>query len=246
MPGLLEGKTALITGGASGLGRVLVEMFVDEGATVLATYHTSVREAERLSERYGPRVCFYQADAADQKCAQAAVGKALEAFGTLDIVVNNAYGAKGGDFLALSAEDVVDTMSNTFLSAFYHAQAASEVFVQKGSGTIISIGSINAERGREGSMPYCAAKAAIEGMTKTIAKELGPYGITCNVVAPGYIATDGQKNTSPLIRKMVLDECAIRKLTEPEEVGNLVLFLASDKARTITGQVYRVDCGQYI
>ena len=101
-------------------------------------------------------------------------------------------------------------------------------------------------RGREGSLAYSTAKAGIEGFTKTIAKELGKYNICCNVVAPGYINTDGQAGTSELIKKMVLDECAIRRLTEPVEVANLVLFLASNKANNITGQVYKIDCGQYI
>ena len=83
-------------------------------------------------------------------------------------------------------------------------------------------------------------------MSKTIAKELGVYNINCNVVAPGFINTDGQRNTSELVKKYVLDECAIRRLTEPEEVANLVLFLAGNRSDNITGQVYRIDCGQYI
>lgn len=83
-------------------------------------------------------------------------------------------------------------------------------------------------------------------MTKTMAKELGGLGIRANVVEPGYIDTDGQRNTSPLIKKLVLDECAIKHLTQPEEVAELVIFLASDAAKAITGQVYRIDCGQYI
>ena len=110
----------------------------------------------------------------------------------------------------------------------------------------MNIGSINELRGREGSIAYSTAKAAIIGFTKTSAKELGEYGINCNVVAPGFINTDGQARTSEIIKKVVLSECAIRRLTEPEEVANMVLFLASEKAKNITGQVYKVDCGQYI
>jgi 3-oxoacyl-[acyl-carrier protein] reductase len=101
-------------------------------------------------------------------------------------------------------------------------------------------------RGREGSIGYTTAKAGIEGFTKTMAKELGRYNINCNVVAPGFINTDGQKNTSELIKKMVLDECAIKKLTDPIEIAYMVIFLCSDLSNNITGQVYKVDCGQYI
>jgi 3-oxoacyl-[acyl-carrier protein] reductase len=118
--------------------------------------------------------------------------------------------------------------------------------VKQNSGKIINIGSINGMRGREGSLAYSTSKAGVEGFTKTIAKELGQYNINCNVVAPGYIDTDGQAKTSEIIKKVVLDECAIRRLTQPIEVANLVAFLASDKANNITGQVYKIDCGQYI
>ncbi|HRU41253.1 MAG TPA: SDR family oxidoreductase, partial [Candidatus Diapherotrites archaeon] len=127
-----------------------------------------------------------------------------------------------------------------------YSKYASEIMIANKAGKIINIGSINGLRGREGSVAYSTAKAGIIGFTKTIAKELGKYNICCNVVAPGFINTDGQSNTSELIKKMVLDECAIRKLTEPAEIANLVLFLSSEKANNITGQVYQIDCGQYI
>jgi 3-oxoacyl-[acyl-carrier protein] reductase len=113
-------------------------------------------------------------------------------------------------------------------------------------GKIINIGSINGIRGREGSVSYSTAKAGIIGFTKTIAKELGEYNINVNLVAPGFIDTDGQKNTSQLIRKLVLNECTIRKLSTPQEIAYVVEFLASEKADNITGQIIQVDNGQYI
>ena len=137
-------------------------------------------------------------------------------------------------------------MKNVLYPVFYYSKAVIGYFIRQRYGKIINIGSINGSRGREGSVAYSTAKAGVEGFTKTIAKELGAYNINCNVVAPGCINTDGQKDTSELIKKYVLDECAIRRLTEPEEVANLVLFLAGDKSDNITGQVYRIDCGQYI
>ena len=243
---LLHGKVVLLTGGASGLGRVLLGMLVREGAMVAFTYRRSKEQAEKLKDLYGSSVLAMYADASDYEKAKTVVKKTIETFGKLDVVINNAASAKHAAFLKLSLDDVDYSMRNSFYPAFNYANAAAPFFVEQGSGTIISIGSINGERGREGSMPYCAAKAAVEGLSKTIAKELGRYGVRCNVISPGYIDTEGQENTSPLIHKMVLDECAIKHLTTPEEVGNLVLFLSSDKAKTITGQVYRIDCGQYI
>lgn len=246
MEGLLAGKIALITGGASGLGRVLVRMFIEEGARVAFTYRNSDEGAHALEAEFGDKVKAYHADASDYELAQAVVSDVVSMFGGLDILVNNAASARGGSFLKISEEDMLFTLKNTFMPAFNYSRAVSEYFKKQCSGVILQIGSINGERGREGSAPYSAAKAAIEGMSKTIAKELGGFDIRCNVVAPGYIATDGQRDTSLLIQKLVLDECAIRRLTQPEEVGNLTVFLASDKAANITGQVYRIDCGQYM
>ena len=243
---MFSGKTVIVTGGAAGLGRVLVKMFTDRGANVAFTYLHSEEKAMSLQEELCGSALGIRADATDYDSASRVVEDVVGKFGSLDVLVNNAARARHKCFLDLSIEDVEFSLQHTFLSAFNYAQAAARFFKGQGYGSIVSIGSINGERGREGSMPYCAAKAAVEAMTKTMAKELGEFGVRCNVVSPGFIATEGQRGTSPLIKKLVLEECAIRRLTEPEEVGNLVLFLSSDKARNITGQVYRIDCGQYI
>lgn len=241
-----DGKSVLITGGASGLGRVLVEMFASAGARVFFTYRSSLERARELEELYEGKVIGVCADASDFETAQSVVQRACNECGKIDILINNAASAKHKAFLSLGIEDFRYSIENTLLPVFNYCRAAAPQMVEQGNGSIITIGSINGERGREGSAPYCAAKAGVVGLSKTIAKELGESGVRCNVVEPGYITTDGQANTSPLIQKLVLDECAIRRLTAPEEVGNLVMFLASDLARNITGQVYRIDCGQYI
>lgn len=241
-----NGEVVLVTGGASGLGRVLVDMFVAEGAQVALTYKTSREKALELVEEHDGRVRAYHADASDHRRAIEVVNDVVADFGQLNVLVNNAASAKHSAFTRVTEDDMVYTFENTFMPVFNYSQAASNVFIEQSGGSIVQIGSINGERGREGSAPYSACKAAIEGLSKTIAKELGRFDVRCNVVSPGYIATEGQASTSPLVQKMVLDECAIRRLAEPSEIGNMVLFLASDKARNITGQVYRVDCGQYI
>ena len=236
----------LITGGASGLGRKLVDEFVREGYHVCFTYRSSRQKAESLKEMYGDKVHAICADASDMGQASMAVEACVRAFGRIDVLVNNAASAKDGPLVRLEEKEFDYTLKNVLYPVYYHCKAAARYFIAQKHGKIINIGSINGTRGREGSIAYSTAKAGIEGLSKTIAKELGCYNVNCNVVAPGFINTDGQKHTSELIKKYVLDECAIRRLTEPEEVANLVLFLAGNKSDNITGQVYRIDCGQYI
>ena len=242
----VKDKIVLVTGGASGLGRILVDEFVKNGAKVCFTYRNSGEKARLLEEKYKEKVLAIKADASLEEEAKKTVDECMKVFGTIDVVVNNAASANDGSIEKINSGQFDYTMRNVLYPVFYYTKTVVPIFIEKKMGKIINIGSINGMRGREGSLAYSTAKAGIEGFTKTIAKELGKYNICCNIVAPGYINTDGQANTSELIKKMILDECAIRRLTEPVEVANLVLFLASGKADNITGQVYKIDCGQYI
>lgn len=239
-------SVVLITGGASGLGRVLVEEFVKHGANVCFTYRNSIEKAKLVADKYKDKVYAIKADASLYEEALKVVEQCVSKFGKIDILVNNAASAKDGSLEKIELDNFEYTIKNVLYPVFNYSKAVSPFFIRSNCGKIINIGSINGMRGREGSLSYSTAKAGVEGFTKTIAKELGRYNICCNVVAPGYINTDGQINTSELIKKLVLDECAIRKLTEPIEVANLVMFLASNKSDNITGQVYKIDCGQYI
>ncbi|MCI8564469.1 MAG: SDR family oxidoreductase [Lachnospiraceae bacterium] len=243
---MFTGKVVFITGGASGLGRVLAEQFLQNHAKVCFTYQHSAEKAKDIMGRYEGQAFAMPADASLYDEAVMAVEECIGRFGQVDVLVNNAAGAKDGSLLRLEQEGFDFTIRNVLYPVYNYCKAVCPYMVGQGSGKIINIGSINGVRGREGSLAYSTAKAGVEGFTRTIAKELGQYNINCNVVEPGFINTEGQKNTSELIKKLVLDECAIRRLTEPEEVANLVLFLASGKANNITGQVYRIDCGQFI
>ena len=242
----MTNKVVLVTGGASGLGRVVVEEFLNIGYNVVFTYLNSEDKAKKLMDKHGDNIFAIKSDASDYNGAKMVVQEAINHFGTIDVLVNNAASAKDGSIGSISYDDWDYTIKNVLYSCFNYSNEVSKHFIKKESGKIINIGSINGLRGREGSLAYSSAKAAIVGLTKTMAKELGTFGITVNVVAPGFINTDGQSNTSYLIKKMVLEECAIKKLTEPIEVANLILFLASNKADNITGQIYQIDCGQYI
>lgn len=241
-----EEPVAIVTGGASGLGRVLVEEFIKAGYHVCFSYRNSVEKAQQAIERFDGAVLAIQADASDYGLAQDLVKECVDHFGRVDVLVNNAASSKDAPLYKLTEEGFNYTVRNVLNPVFNYTKAVSPYFIEQRHGKIINIGSINGMRGREGNPSYSAAKAAVEGFSKTIAKELGPYNVNCNVVAPGFIDTDGQANTSELVKKFCLDECAIRRLTKPIEVANLVLFLAGDKSDNITGQVYKIDCGQYI
>ena len=239
-------KIVFITGGASGLGRVLVDAFVNRGYKVFFTYKNSKDNAEKIAKKYGDKVAFTKADASSFEEALDSINKCVDAFGTIDVLINNAASARDSSIENISKENFEYTLDNVLMPVFNYTKLVIDIMKNNGKGKIINIGSINGIRGREGSVAYSTAKAGIIGFTKTVAKELGQYNINCNVVAPGYINTDGQRNTSELIKKLVLSECAIRKLATPEEISNLIAFLASDEADCITGQVYQIDNGQYI
>ena len=241
-----QNKVVLVTGGASGLGRIIVDEFVKNDYKVMFTYLHSENKAIELCKKYGDDVFAIKADASKYEDTINVVEETVNRFGHIDVLINNAASARDGSIGKITYEEWDYTIKNVLYSCFNYSNEVSKRFIEQQSGKIINIGSINGLRGREGSLAYSSAKSAIVGLTKTMAKELGSYGITVNVVAPGFINTDGQANTSYLIKKMVLDECAIKKLTEPIEIVNLILFLASDKSNNITGQVYQVDCGQYI
>ena len=239
-------KVILVTGGASGLGQVIVDEFIKLDYKVVFTYLHSKDKANNLVNRYSDNILGIKADASKYDDTISVVSQAINCFGKIDVLVNNAASSKDGSIGEINPDNWDYTIKNVLYSCFNYSNEVSKHFIKNKSGKIINIGSINGLRGREGSLAYSTAKAAIIGFTKTMAKELGSYGITANVVAPGFINTDGQANTSYLIKKMVLEECAIKKLTEPIEVVNLITFLASEKANNITGQVYQIDCGQYI
>lgn len=239
-------KTVFITGGGSGLGRVLVDTFLYEKYNVAFTYRKYRDDINSKVKNSDGKLLAIKADASDYEQVIYSVNEAKKYFGNIDILVNNASSAKDSSLVNSTPENFDYTIKNVLYPVYYYSKAVSETMIKDGCGKIINIGSVNGLHGREGSIGYSAAKSGIIGLTKTMAKELGKYQINCNVVAPGYIATDGQKNTSELIKKLVLSECYIKRLSDPMAICNMVLFLASEKADNITGQIFQVDCGQYI
>lgn len=239
-------KVCLVTGGTKGLGSAIVKLFVDSGYFVVFTYKTSIENANEIIEKYKDKVLAIKSDASDFDESEKVITETIEKFGRVDVLVNNVGHAKDHPIWSHNYEDMNYTMQNTFFPAFNYITNSVEIMKSQNYGRIINIGSINGIRGREGSLGYASAKAALIGLTKSVAKEVGRFGITCNLIAPGYIETDGQKNTSQLIKKMVLEESAIKKLPKPDEVAQLVFFLGDVEPGNITGQVLQTDCGQYI
>ena len=235
-----------ITGGGSGLGRILVQEFHKLGCRVFFTYRTKRDSIDPIISASAGTIEAFQADASDPSQAEASIRRCIDTFGRVSVLVNNAASARDGTLEKIDGQDFDYTIKNVLYPVFYYSKAVVPHMIAAGGGKIISISSVNGIHGREGSLAYSAAKAGIIGMTKTMAKELGKYPVNCNVVAPGYIATDGQEHTSELIKKLVLSECYIKKLSDPIAVCNVITFLASHKADNITGQVFQVDCGQYI
>ena len=241
-----ESDVVFITGGGQGLGRVLVQKFAEQGAKVFFTYRTPRGAIENIVNDSGGNIFAFQADASIYSQVVSSVEEAVKVFGKIDVLVNNAASAKDSSLEKSTPENFDFTLRNVLYPVYYYSKAVSEYMIKAGRGKIINIGSVNGIHGREGSIAYSSAKAGVIGLTKTTAKELGRYSINCNLVAPGYIATDGQEKTSELIKKLVLSECYIKRLSSPESVCDMILFLASSKADNITGQIFQVDCGQYI
>lgn len=239
-------KIALVTGGTKGLGRAVVEKFLDNGLMVAFTYNSSEDIANEIVEKSDGCAIAIKCDSSSFSGAEKAVKDTINKFGGIDILVNNVFGAKDGSVFHHEESMMDYTMKHTFYPAYNHIIASLNFMKDQSFGRIVNVGSVNGLRGREGSLAYSSAKAALTGLTKTVAKEAGRFNITCNVVAPGYIDTEGQKNTSELIKKMVLEESVIKKLPKPEEIAKFIYFLCVEENGNITGEVIKIDCGQYI
>lgn len=245
----LEGKVAVVTGGSRGIGAAIVMDLAENGANVVFTYRTQRARAEQVCaavEALGRKVLAIQADASVFTDAQRVVAETIQAFGRVDILVNNAGINRDGVIWKMSEEDW-DAVLNTNLKGYFNmVRAVAPYFKEQKSGCIVNITSINALRGKFGQSNYAAAKAGIIGFTKSVARELAAFNVTVNAVAPGLIETDMAKEAPESVREKALAEIVLGRLGQPEDVAYAVTFLCSDRARHITGEVLRVDGGQYM
>ena len=248
---LLEGKNAIVTGGSQGIGAATALELAAEGANVCLTYRKHKEEADeyvlKISEM-GRKAIAVKCDIAVYAEAEDVVKQAIAAFGRVDILVNNA----GMNWDAVSwkmTEEQWDRVLEVNLKGYFNfTRHVAPHLKEQQYGRIINITSINGMRGKFGQSNYSASKAGIIGYTKAVARELGAFGVTVNAVAPGLIETAMLRDSSnrEKVVDMAMGEIVMKRLGQPEDLAYLVSFLASDKARHITGEVIRVDGGQYI
>lgn len=249
----LNGKIALVTGGSHGLGSFVVRALAGAGTQVAFTYATRQDLADALAADLmgagAPGVQPLRSDATSTSEAAAAVAACIDAYGDLDLLINNVGGAGSGEgpIWTLSEETWDAVLAINLKSCFNFTRAVAPHFMQRRGGTIVNVGSINGLRGREGQPAYTAAKAGLVGFTKTIARELGMYDVNVNLITTGYIDTVKQRaKTNEVSRRRILNDCAMKHLVQPEEVAELIVVLCGPTFRHVTGSVVRLDSGEYM
>jgi len=248
---LLEGKNAIVTGGSQGIGTATSLMLAQEGANVCLTYRKHKEEADAVKaqiEAMGRKALAVKCDIASFSEAEAVVRAAVEAFGRLDILVNNAGMNWDGVCWKMTEEQWDRVLEVNLKGYFNFTRHSAPLFKDQKYGRIVNVTSINGMRGKFGQTNYSASKAGIIGYTKAVAKELGAFGVTVNAVAPGLIETAMLKESEARdkIIDLAMNEIVLKRVGQPEDLANLIAFLASDKARHITGECIKVDGGQYI
>lgn len=240
-------KTAIVTGGATGIGKAISSLLCLNGYNVIINYNRSEDAANKLANSLTSNSCLsavtYKADISQKQEADALIKFAESNFGHLDLLVCNAGIAQQKLFTDITPEDWSRMMSVNLSGCFNCCQSASSSMLKRHSGCIINISSMWGITGASCEVHYSAAKAGVIGLTKALAKELGPSGIRVNCVAPGVIKTDMLKSFSDDELKDLAESIPLCRLGTPEDVAEAVLFLASDKASFITGQTLSVDGG---
>lgn len=241
--GLLSGKTALVTGATRGIGRAIALKFASEGANVAFTYRSQHEAAQSLIaqiEAMGVQAKAYPSDAADFEQAHAVVEDIKNIFGRIDILVNNAGITKDGLMLRMDEAQWDSVIGTNLKSAFNFIHACTPIMARQRSGSIINMSSVVGVSGNAGQCNYSASKAGLIGLSKSIAKEMGPRGVRSNCIAPGFIETDMTGALPEDIRKDWEKQIPMRRAGKPEDVADVALFLASDLAGYVTGQV--INC----
>ena len=242
----LTGKTAIVTGGSRGIGRAIALCLAEQGAKVAVIYAGNTAAAEEtlqaITEKGGQAISI-QCDVANEDAVNAMVKQVKEQFGSVDILVNNAGITRDGLLMRMKTADWQAVLDTNLTGTFFCTKAVTKIMMKQRSGAIVNLTSVVGLTCNAGQANYAAAKSGIIGFTKSVAKELASRGIRANAVAPGCIDTDMTAVLSDAVKEEMIKTIPLGRVAQPEEVAKAVLFLVSDCASYITGQVLNVDGG---
>ena len=245
---MLSDKVAVVTGASRGIGRCIALALAAQGAKVVA----SARNAEALDnlveeiKRQGGEATAVVGDVAVDTDASRLIDQAVAKYGHLDILVNNAGITRDGLLLRMKNEDWDAVLDTNLKGAFLCIRAAAKVMSKQRSGRIINISSVVGEMGNAGQANYCASKAGLLGLTKSVARELARRNVTVNAITPGFIVTDMTDDMTDKARQAMTEQIPLGRLGEVDDIANAVIFLASDQSSYITGQVLGINGGMYM
>ncbi len=242
----LKGKNCLVTGGSRGIGKSIALTLAKLGANVAVTYarsETAAKEVVKEIDALGVKGLSFQADAVQFGRAEEVIADVVNQWGTLDVLVNNAGITKDNLILRMDEQAWDDVITTNLKSIFNYSKAAAKPMMRARGGSVINISSVVGISGNAGQSNYAASKAGIIGFTKSFAKELASRNIRANAVAPGYIITEMTGSLNEKVLESIKKETPLGRAGEPEEIANVVAFLASDLSSYITGEVIRVDGG---
>ena len=245
----LSGKSAIVTGGSLGIGATVAIELAREGADIAINYRKHGAEAKSVAkqiEDLGRKCLVIKADVTSYADAEAMFKQVIEAYGRLDILVCNAGINRDRVIWKMSEQDWDNVINVNLKGYFIYNKLAASQFKEQRSGKIINITSINGLRGKFGQSNYSASKGGIIALTKALAKEVGKFNVNVNTIAPGMVMTEMAKNIPPEFLQKAIDETVLGRIATTEDIANVIVFLCTEKARHITGEVIKVDGGQYI
>lgn len=246
---MLRDKTALVTGASRGIGSAIAKSLAKEGAFVIVNYNGSKERAMAVVDeikREGGNAISYGCDVSDFRACEEMVNRLIQDYGHIDILVNNAGITRDNLVMKMSEEDFDQVIAINLKGAFNTIRHLSRYLLKQRAGSIINISSVSGVLGNAGQANYSASKAGIIGLTKSIARELASRGITCNAVAPGYIETEMTEKMPEAAKEGIRAQIPLKRAGSAQNVADLVMFLASERAAYITGQVISVDGGMSI
>lgn len=243
---MVKNKNAIVTGGTRGIGREIARSLAQNGSNIAINYRNYNEEVENLLEElksYGVKAIAVKCDVSNEEEVNSFIKEVKNEFESIDILVNNAGITKDGLIIRMNEKDFKDVIDINLKGTFNTTKAVSSVMIKQRYGKIINISSVVGITGNAGQCNYAASKAGVIGFSKSVARELASRNINVNVIAPGYINTDMTSVLSEKVKEDVLKTIPMKKIGEPKEIANLVLFLSSNLSDYITGQVINVDGG---